>query len=149
MWKSSSIWWFFTALLCLISSGHREQVVAWQARGNYHNEAYPGKCVYNCDTIISPLDTVKSPDTCAEIHCDNEYGDVTISGCGTVSPPEGCEWDGYVDEQAAYPACCAQNLKCEGGMNNQTRQALQEIWSMLSPDLKVRSIVDSGSNTKF
>ncbi|XP_067634855.1 uncharacterized protein [Eurosta solidaginis] len=130
MWKSSSIWWFFTALLCLISSGHREQVVAWQARGNYHNE-------------------VKSPDTCAEIHCDNEYGDVTISGCGTVSPPEGCEWDGYVDEQAAYPACCAQNLKCEGGMNNQTRQALQEIWSMLSPDLKVRSIVDSGSNTKF
>ncbi|XP_067634856.1 uncharacterized protein [Eurosta solidaginis] len=141
MWESTSFWWFFSALLCLISSG---QVEAWQTRD--HNEAYPGKCVYNCKNITSPLDTVKSPDACDEIHCENEYGDATISG---IAPPEGCEWDDYVDKQALFPGCCAQNLKCEGGLNNQTRQALQEIWSVLSPDLKVPSIVDGGSSTNF
>ncbi|XP_017479317.1 PREDICTED: uncharacterized protein LOC108368877 [Rhagoletis zephyria] len=112
------------------------QVASWQAVGNYHNDANPGKCTITETLIIAPGEKVKSPDSCAEIDCHNEAGDVTITGCGSTGAPDGCEWGDYVDEQAAFPECCARYLNCVGGLNNETQRYQQHIWEMFSPNLK-------------
>ncbi|XP_011191682.2 uncharacterized protein LOC105218046 [Zeugodacus cucurbitae] len=127
----------FTFLLCL---GDVRQVAAWMAFGNYHNTANPGKCTISETIIISPGDKVKSPDSCAEIHCGNENGDATISGCGTIGAPDGCEWGDYVNENADFPACCARYLNCVGGLNNETRSYQENVWEMFSPNLKITGL---------
>nr|XP_014101562.1 uncharacterized protein LOC106626275 [Bactrocera oleae] len=123
----------FTVLLYLGGAG---QVTAWMALGNYHNPANAGKCTISETIAISPGEKVKSPETCAVIHCDNENGDATITGCGSIGAPDGCEWGDYVNEQADFPTCCARYLNCVGGLNNETQSYQENIWAMFSPDLK-------------
>ncbi|XP_039958415.1 uncharacterized protein LOC120773524 [Bactrocera tryoni] len=128
---------FLTALLCL---GGVEQVAAWMAFGNYHNPAHAGKCTISETIVIAPGEKVKSPETCAEIHCGNEKGDATITGCVSIGAPDGCEWGDYVNEKADFPACCAQYLNCVGGLNNETQSYQENIWAMFSPDLKISGL---------
>ncbi|XP_036338501.1 uncharacterized protein LOC118748234 [Rhagoletis pomonella] len=131
--------WLLTALLCLsgIGLGNRLMLAdAWVARGNYHNDAHPGKCAITETLIISPGESVKSPSQCAQIHCGNAEGDARIVGCGSVGAPDGCKWGDYVDKNAPFQQCCARHLICDGGLNNETQRLQEHIWGMFAPKLK-------------
>ncbi|XP_054728804.1 uncharacterized protein LOC129237864 [Anastrepha obliqua] len=130
-WSFKALLWL-TALLCL--GGGR--VAAWQARGNYHSDAHPGKCTITETVILSPGETVKSPDDCAEIRCENENGDAQTSGCSAIGTPDGCMWGDAVNQHAPFPECCARHLICDGGLNNETLLYQQNVWEMFLPNLK-------------
>ncbi|XP_053948014.1 uncharacterized protein LOC128856724 [Anastrepha ludens] len=133
------IFWLFTALLCLGGIGignHGMLADAWVARGNYHNDAHPGKCAISDTLIISPGETTKSPTTCAKIHCNNANGDVNIYGCGSEGAPDGCKWGDYVNKHAPFQECCARHLICDGGLNAETLDYQQHIWSTFSANLR-------------
>ncbi|XP_004536357.1 uncharacterized protein LOC101456669 [Ceratitis capitata] len=127
----------FAVLLCLSAGG---QVFAWQALGNYLDVANPGKCTISETLIISPGEKVKSPEDCAEIHCDTAQGDATITGCGSIGAPDGCEWGDYVNVDAPFQECCARHLICDGGLNNETRLYQAHIWQMFSPHLSAAGL---------
>lgn len=46
----------------------------------FYSAAHAGKCTISETIVILPGEKVKSPETCAEIHCGNENGDATITG---------------------------------------------------------------------
>uniref|UniRef100_A0A0A1X579 Venom toxin OcyC11 n=1 Tax=Zeugodacus cucurbitae TaxID=28588 RepID=A0A0A1X579_ZEUCU len=120
-------------LLCLVGGQFAE---AWMARGNYHNDAHPGKCVISDTIILSPGEKAKSPKSCSEVRCGSEQGHATIYGCGAVVPPEGCKWGDHVNIDAPFQECCARHLICDGGLTDENRLYQQHIWDMFSRSSK-------------
>ncbi|XP_064539665.1 uncharacterized protein LOC135429325 [Drosophila montana] len=104
----------FVALLAcafvLVLASHSAQAAI--ARADFSNPTYPGKCVLDSNSIMSPGQTGKAPNhLCAGVTClDN--GHVEFRTCTAVAPRKGCKLRDFVNTNRSFPECCERTYDC-------------------------------------
>ncbi|XP_030381068.1 uncharacterized protein LOC115628936 [Scaptodrosophila lebanonensis] len=89
-----------------------QSVQAAIARADFSNPTYPGKCVLDSNTIMSPGQTGKAPNhPCAGVTC-MDGGRVEFRTCAAVAPPRGCKQRDFANSNRAYPECCERSYDC-------------------------------------
>ncbi|XP_068158611.1 uncharacterized protein [Drosophila tropicalis] len=82
------------------------------ARADFSNPTYPGKCVLDSNTFMSPGEIGKAPNhPCAGVTC-MDGGHVEFRTCVAVAPPKGCKLRDFVNTNRPYPACCERAHDC-------------------------------------
>ncbi|XP_037931909.1 uncharacterized protein LOC119666699 [Teleopsis dalmanni] len=82
------------------------------ARAVFKNSDYPGKCVIDANTVMSPGQTGKAPNhPCAGVTC-MENSHVEFKTCAAVAPPKGCKLRDFVNTNRSYPECCERSYDC-------------------------------------
>ncbi|XP_023179294.1 uncharacterized protein LOC111605145 [Drosophila hydei] len=82
-------------------------------KADYKNINFPGKCVLNANSIMSPGESGKAPNhPCASITC-LEDGTVEFRTCRAVAPPKGCKQRDFVNTNRDFPACCERSYECK------------------------------------
>ncbi|XP_034475309.1 uncharacterized protein LOC117782323 [Drosophila innubila] len=102
----------FSVICLLIIVLSSNGVYGYMTKGNFSNPAYPGKCVYNADTILNEGQAITLKLKCEKIFC-GPGGWLTLLGCGAKSVSGGgC----YIGERkypdAEYPECCINVVHC-------------------------------------
>ncbi|KAH8396048.1 hypothetical protein KR222_002289 [Zaprionus bogoriensis] len=97
------------ALACILLAVDTEAAIA---HAKFSNPEYPGKCVLDHNSIMSPGQTGKAPNhPCAGVTCfDN--GHVEFRTCAAVAPPKGCKQRDFVNINRSYPECCERAYDC-------------------------------------
>ncbi|XP_002058136.3 uncharacterized protein [Drosophila virilis] len=105
----------FVALLAcaviLALASHSAQAAI--AHAVFSNPTYPGKCVLDSNSIMTPGQTGKAPNhPCAGVTClDN--GHVEFRTCAAVAPRKGCKLRDFVNTERNFPECCERTYDCK------------------------------------
>ncbi|EDW31037.1 GL15237 [Drosophila persimilis] len=85
------------------------------ARADFSNPTYPGKCVLDSNTVMSPGQKGKHPNhPCAGVTC-MEGGLVEFKTCDATAPPKGCKMRDFVNTKRSFPECCERSYHCPNG----------------------------------
>ncbi|XP_034097432.1 uncharacterized protein LOC117563297 [Drosophila albomicans] len=80
--------------------------------GVYKDDAHPGKCVVDADTILDEGQVVTRK--CTRISC-GEGSFVEFATCGVVAVAEPCKLGEFKYPDADYPKCCTRVQHCPDG----------------------------------
>lgn len=102
----------FGVIILLVCCAIGGSLAAEAVLQNAENPAHPGKCYdEGSKTVVSPLETVKLPDSCTKVYCSANLS-LTYTSCGSVIIQDPHCVKIEQDLTKEIPECC-HKYRCE------------------------------------